>query len=154
MKLLALLSLVALTGCHTIQTQIEINAPARKVHDVLYKFDDYPKWNPFIVKVDGDVKVGNEVTVAVKLSSGDKAGKTTIDEASDRRLAWTGGLAVPGVFRGAHEFVIEEAGPNKTIFKQNEKMSGAAVPLLDKEAVKAGFEEMNKALKAQAEAAK
>ncbi len=155
LSLAALAGVLGFAGCTTLQTSIEINAPAKNVRAVLYKFDDYPKWNPFIIKVDGDAKVGAEVMVTVKPVGKDQlAGKTTIDATDDGRLAWTGSLAVPGVFSGAHEFVIEEVGPNKVVFHQNEKMRGIAVLFLDTKPIEAGFVEMNKALKQQAEAAK
>jgi hypothetical protein len=70
---------------------------------------------------------------------------------TDTRLAWTGSLAIPGLFRGEHEFIIEEQGPNKTIFYQNEKMSGIIIPFFDFKPEAAGFVLMNEALKKRAE---
>jgi hypothetical protein len=151
MKAIVLLGIL-LTGCTSVQTKIEIDAPAKDVRDVLFDFGDYPKWNPFIVRVDGSVAERSTVSVTVKPVGKDAlSGNTIVTSFTDTRLAWTGSLAVPGLFRGDHEFIIEEQGPNKTMFYQNEKMSGVIIPFFDFKPEAAGFVLMNEALKQRAE---
>jgi hypothetical protein len=70
---------------------------------------------------------------------------------TDQRLAWTGSLAIPGLFRGDHEFIIEEQGSDRTMFYQNEKMRGLIIPFFDIKPEAAGFVLMNEALKKRAE---
>jgi hypothetical protein len=153
MKISLLAGVVLLAGCNTVQTKIDINAPAKDVRSVLLKFEDYPKWNPFIVKVDGPATVGAKVQITVKPVGKDPiSGETTITALTDSRLAWTGSLAVPGLFSGNHEFIIEDDGPEKTVFYQNEKMSGLIVLFFDFKPEEQGFVLMNEALKKQAEA--
>jgi hypothetical protein len=152
-KTFFLASIAFLAGCTSVRTKIEINAPASAVRAVLLKFDDYPKWNPFIVRVDGTVAVGSEVNVTVKpVGKSELSGKTTILALGDNRVAWRGSLAIPGVFTGEHEFIIEEEGPNRTMFYQNEKMSGLIVPFFNFKPEEDGFVGMNEALKKLAEA--
>jgi hypothetical protein len=153
MKPISLVGVLLLAGCTSVQTQIEINAPAKAVRTVLYKFDDYPNWNPFIVKVDGSVAEGRDVTVTVKPVGKDQiSGKTTIISLTDNRLEWRGSLAVPGLFTGDHEFIIEELDGGRTLFRQNERMAGIIIPFFDFKPEKAGFVAMNEALKLKAEA--
>ena len=129
-----------------------IDAPASTVRSVLYKFDDYPAWNPFIVKVDGVVQEGKDVTVTVKPVGKDQlSGTTTIVSKTDNRLEWRGSLAIPGLFTGDHEFIIESIDGNRTMFYQNEKMSGLIIPFFDFKPEEAGFSAMNEALKQRAE---
>jgi hypothetical protein len=147
-----LLGLVLLTGCTSVQTQIEINAPANTVSAVLYKFDDYPQWNPFIRKVDGTVAEGKTVNVTVQpVGKAEISGDTTIVSATEKHLSWRGSLRVPGIFHGEHEFVIEELGPNRTLLYQREKMSGLIIPFYNFKPTEAGFVAMNNALKQKAE---
>jgi hypothetical protein len=142
-----------LAGCTTIQTQVEIAAPATEVRAVLYNFGAYPAWNPFIVRVAGVVAPGDAVTVTVRpVGRPEISGKTTVTAFSDHDLAWTGGLAFPGVFTGHHDFRIEAEGPDRTVFHNDERMSGLAVAFYDLGPVRAGFEAMNVALKRQVEA--
>jgi hypothetical protein len=155
MKPYLLAGVLLLAGCTSIQSQIEINAPAKTVRAVLYKFDDYPSWNPFIIKVDGTVAEGRDVTVTVKPVGKDQiSGTTTIVSLTDNRLEWRGSLAVPGLFTGDNEFIIEELDSGRTLFRQNEKMSGIIIPFFNTDPEKAGFAAMNEALKQRAEASK
>jgi hypothetical protein len=153
MKPIYLAGVLALAGCASIKSQIEINAPAKSVRAVLYRFDEYPIWNPFIVKVDGSVAEGKVVTVTVKPVGKDViSGTTTIISLNDNRLEWKGSLAIPGLFTGDHEFIIEDLGAGRTLFRQNERMSGIIIPFFNIEPERAGFAAMNEALKQRAEA--
>lgn len=147
------LALLALSGCTSVQSKIEINAPADKVREVLFKFPDYPDWNPFITKVDGIVVEGNTVNVTAK-PTGKKpiSGETEVLIVKPFQLVWQGRLAVPGLFRGRHEFLIEADGPNRTVFYNREKMSGLVIPFYSFKATESGFNAMNLALKQRAEA--
>jgi hypothetical protein len=152
MKPIYLAGIVLLAGCNSIQSKIEIDAPAKTVRSVLYQFDDYPKWNPFIVRVDGVVQQGGDVVVTVKPVGKDQiSGTTTIVSKTDNRLEWRGSLAIPGLFTGDHEFIIEEIDANRTMFYQNEKMSGLIIPFFNFKPEEAGFAAMNEALKQKAE---
>jgi hypothetical protein len=143
---------VLLAGCTSIQTQVVIDAPAKNVRSVLFDFNDYPAWNPFIVKVDGAVSEGRDVTVTVKPVGKDPiSGTTTVLALTDNRLAWRGSLAIPGLFTGHHEFLIEEVDATHTRFRNNESMSGAVIPFYNFKPTEAGFEQMNQALKRKAE---
>ena len=144
---------VTLTACTSVHSKIEINAPAETVKAVLYDFDRYPSWNPFIVKIDGKVQTGNTVKVTVKpVGKAQISGDTRVLLVSDTHLIWRGSLKIPGLFRGKHEFIIESLGPNRTLFQQNEAMSGLVIPFLNTQPTELGFKAMNESLKAQAEA--
>lgn len=73
-----------------------------------------------------------------------------------RELRWLGRLLLPGIFDGEHSFLIQPLASGKVLLRQSELFSGVLVPLfrgsLDRD-TKRGFEEMNLALKARAEAA-
>jgi hypothetical protein len=154
---------ILLAGCTTMQTRVEINAPAERVRTVLYDFEEYPKWNPYIVNVDGVVAVGNQVYLTVKpVGEPEVTGSAKVTSMTRDRLSWDGvgmsqvesgpvTLAIPGVLSAKHDFIIEESGPNRTVFRNNVKWSGAAIPLLDMKPLAAGLDAMNTALKARAE---
>lgn len=141
-----------LAGCTSVQTRVEINAPAKDVRAILYGFADYPKWNPFIVRVDGTVAEGSHVFVTVKpVGKPEISGKTVVTLVTDNHLSWRGSLAIPGLFTGRHDFIIEEVDPARTVFHNDERMSGMVIPFFDFKPTEAGFEAMNQALKARAE---
>ena len=74
----------------------------------------------------------------------------------DRELRWLGTLLIPGLFNGEHYFLLTPAGHKATRFTQGEKFSGILVTPFETrgllKATQQGFEAMNAALKARAEA--
>jgi hypothetical protein len=123
-----------------ITTSIEIKSDVQTVWKILTDFKAYPKWNPFIKSIEGEVAEGQKVTAKI-------AGMTfkpkvlTFRENSE--LKWLG-----------HRFSLTENEGGTVHFEQTEKFTGILVPLfarsLDTDTIK-GFNDMNKALKKRAE---
>lgn len=64
-------------------------------------------------------------------------------------------LLIPGLLDAEHYFQIEPLGPSQVRFVQGERFSGLLVPLAKRSlerGARAGFEEMNAAMKLRAEA--
>ncbi len=139
-----------------IQTEIEINASAKTVWDVLTDFSAYPEWNPFIIDVSGEVAVGNQISI--KLTPPDsnemnfKPVVQIMEPTSD--FMWIGRLFFKGVFDGAHRFQIKEIAPTRVQFVHSEEFSGILVPILKKMvegSTTQGFIQMNEAIKLRVE---
>lgn len=134
-----------------IITSIIINAPIHEVWKVLSDFSRYPEWNPFVLSLTGDVKKGNRIRVklpGMNFSPVVKAFET------NKELRWLGHLFIPGLFDGEHRFELVDKGNNTTGFIHAERFSGILVPLFRKmldTTTKAGFENMNDALKMRVE---
>lgn len=115
---------------HTIETAIAINASSEKVWKKLTDFTAYPDWNPMIIRLDGEARVGAKLKFAVRQMSGKllnlAARFKRVDPA--RELRWAGGLR--GLLRGEHYFVIERTGENSCRFRHGETFSGLLIPLL------------------------
>jgi len=139
-----------------LRTEIEIEAPAERVWQVLTDFAAFPHWNPFIRKATGEAKTGARLEVYIQPSRarGMTFRPTVIRAEPNRELSWLGRLFVRGLFDGEHVFTIEPVGSGRVRFAQRELFSGLLVPLfargLDAD-TRRGFEEMNQALKARAE---
>ncbi|MEW6495039.1 MAG: SRPBCC domain-containing protein [Cyanobacteriota bacterium] len=139
-----------------LHSEIEIQASDERVWKLLTDFASFPKWNPFIRKVSGEVKQGERLKVHIKPSdgSGMRFQPIILKAEPNRELRWLGHFLSPGLFDGEHIFIIEPLGENRVRFVQQEIFKGKLVPLftsqLDKD-TKRGFEQMNQALKIQAE---
>ena len=137
-------------------TEIEIQATAERVWQLLTDFPSFPQWNPFIRKATGNIQVGERLEVNVQPSgaSGMTFRPTVLKAEPNRELRWLGHLLISGIFDGEHSFAIEPLGENRVRFTQREVFTGLLVPLfargLDTD-TRRGFEEMNRALKARAE---
>lgn len=139
-----------------IITDIEINASAERVWRLLTGFADYPQWNPFIRRAEGEARQGTWLKVYIQPpgARGMSFRPTVLKAKANRELRWLGHLMIPGLFDGEHIFTIEPLGENRVRFIQREILSGLLVPLFARwlEAdTRRGFEEMNRALKARAE---
>lgn len=140
-----------------LRRAIEIDAPPTAVWGILTDFGAYGDWNPFMPAIDGDPKVGRQLTVRIEPPGG--RGMTfkpkVLASEPDRELRWLGRLLVPGLFDGEHTLGIEPIDERRCRFIQQERFTGVLVGLfkntLDK--TETGFEQMNAALKTRAEAA-
>ena len=146
-----------LTRVRELRREIEIDAPPAAVWGILTDFGAYSDWNPFMLSIKGDPKVGQQLTVRIEPPGG--RGMTfkpkVLASEPDRELRWLGRFLVPGLFDGEHTLAIEPIEERRCRFIQQERFTGVLVGLfkstLDK--TETGFEEMNAAIKKRAEAA-
>jgi len=144
-------------SAHHLQTEIDIAAPPDRVWAVLTDFAAYPDWNPFIRSIRGVPEQGARLVVRIQPNGARSMTfrPTILTLARHRALCWLGHLLVPGVFDGEHCFTILPIAQGQVLFRQSEEFRGILVPILkaglDRD-TKRGFEDMNFALKAQAEA--
>lgn len=142
---------------YQIHTEIEIASSPDRVWKILTDFAAYPEWNPFIKFARGVPQQGTRLDVHIQPSGtkGMTFHPTVLVADVGRELRWRGRFLFPGVFDGEHCFLIEVISNEKVRFRQSEQFSGILVPIfrasLDRDA-RRGFEEMNLALKARAEA--
>ncbi len=141
-----------------LRSEIEIEASAERVWQLLTDFVHFPQWNPFIRRASGNVKLGQRLEVNIQPSgaNGMTFRPTVLKAEPNRELRWIGHLLIPGLFDGEHIFTIEPLGTNRVRFIQREVFTGLLVPLFAKGLdthTQRGFGEMNQALKVQAEQA-
>src|SRR5450755_2143182 len=139
-----------------IKTEILIHAHPEKVWKVFADFQDYSKWNPFILSITGAVEVGKKIKVKL-LPPGTKGMSfkpTVLVMQPQKEFRWLGHLLFPGLFDGEHRFELIDNGNGTTTFKQSEKLTGILViffkKMLDNNTTE-GFHLMNEKLKEEAE---
>jgi hypothetical protein len=140
----------------TLQADIEIQASADQVWEVLTDLAAYRDWNPFMVEASGTPLPGRRLELHMRLPGRrEMTFRPEVLEADPgRKLRWLGRLLVPGLFDGEHGFTIEPVGPGRVRLTQREDFRGLLVPLLLArigEPTLASFHQMNRALKARVE---
>src|SRR5947199_9092659 len=103
-----------------LRTEIEIDAPAERVWEVLTDFDKFPDWNPFIRQIHGDLEAGARLDVLLG-ATGTRPMRfrpTVKAVVPHRELRWLGRLALPWLFDGEHIFQIEPRGSTRARFIQ------------------------------------
>ena len=142
---------------HELHTEIDIDAAPETVWQVLIDLDGWADWNPFITSSVGTAEVGETLINRMEPPGGKaitfKPQVTSVEDA--KTFEWLGKLGFSGVFDGRHRFDLE-ATPTGTKLTQSETLDGILVRVMRRSLdtnTRAGFEAMNAALKAQAEAA-
>jgi hypothetical protein len=139
-----------------LHSEIEIDASAERVWDILADFAAYPRWNPFIRHISGKLEVGERLEVRLEPPGGRgiTLRPTVLRAEPNRQLRWLGHLLVPGLFDGEHTLATEPLEENRVRFVQHEAFKGVLVPLVARSLQNTlrGFEEMNGALRERAEA--
>jgi hypothetical protein len=140
----------------SISRSVEIDAPPDRVWRELADTAAYPGWNPFIKRLDGELREGATLEVEIEPPGGRRMTfKPTVTAAEpNRELGWLGHLLVRGLFDGEHRFEIDDLGDGRSRLTQSERFSGLLVRPFGGTLAKTerGFEAMNRALKERAEA--
>ena len=139
-----------------IKAQIDIDAPVERVWATLTDLEAFGEWNPFIVRAEGELRVGRRLAVTIR-PPGRKATTfrpTVVAHEPNRELRWLGRLGVPGIFDGEHAHQVESLPGGRTRYVQRERFRGILVPFVGGivRATEDGFREMSEALKVRVEA--
>jgi hypothetical protein len=139
-----------------ISHEIEIDASPEAVWAVLADTASYPDWNPFVRRLEGELREGERLEARIAPPGGREMTFKPVVQAAEpgRELRWLGRLLLPRLFDGEHSFRLEPLEGGRTRFVQSERFSGLLVPLLRSSLAKTerGFEVMNAALKERVEA--
>ncbi|MET0051739.1 MAG: SRPBCC domain-containing protein [Candidatus Thiodiazotropha sp.] len=147
---------ITLAGCSAvpekhIHTSILIDAPVDRVWRILIDNQTYPEWNPYHVSVVGDMTLGSRLDVLIHKPNGETVEITprVMRLKPLEELTWGGGIK--GIFHGEHVFQLTAETESSTRLLHTELFSGFAIPFASLDAIEAGYEMMNRALKEYAE---
>ena len=137
-----------------IKGSIDIDAPVAKVWGVISDFKAYPKWNPFITQMSGDLKVGSVYDVVVKIPGRkDTKFKSKLVRVQENKEMFFQGTIMKGLLTDDHLFTVESLGENKTRLFQSITFKGFMSSLAGgtiKDSQK-GLDMMNSAAKVRSE---
>lgn len=141
-----------------IRTDIEIDAPAERVWDVLRAFDRYPEWNP-TMRIGGRANPGAHLQVELRMPGMSprqfRPTVATVQRGPDAwAFSWVGHLWVEGLFDGEHSFRVEPIDDGRSRLVHAERFEGLLAGVLLRlygDRFREGFGAMNAALKARAE---
>lgn len=134
----------------TVERSIEIGATPAEVWSVLVDFQDYPQWNPFVIRAaapDG-LGVGRDLDVRIADQGSETAFRPALLAVRpERELRWVGRVLMPRLLDGEHTFRLEPT-PTGTRFTQAETFRGVLVPVFGSSIdVGDSFDAMNRALR-------
>lgn len=107
----------------------EINASPETVWKILTDASQYPEWDPGMIRLEGKIAPGEQLTVYAKVSP-DRAFKPVVTEFDPpRKMVWRSGMPL-GLFQGARTFLLEPLGSQRVRFTTREEFSGLLLPLI------------------------
>lgn len=112
----------------TYQASTTIDAAPETVWGILIDGDDYPNWDPGMVRVEGNLALGEKVKFFTKFSPEQAfAVKITTFEPGSR-LVFTGGMPF-GLFKSERTHTLTATEDGKTSFATKEVFSGPLLPI-------------------------
>lgn len=143
---------------HTVLSHtVEIDAPREVVWESLVDLAQYPHWNPFTIKAEGSLEVGNAIDLHVRMPKrGDRIQTEIVEEIdAPRCLSWGMTLGVSPLLSALREQKLDSLSKDRCSYSTSDRFSGLLSPLvyfLFYDDVYNGFNRVAYALKHKAEA--
>ncbi|MCB0393546.1 MAG: SRPBCC domain-containing protein [Bdellovibrionales bacterium] len=112
------------------QADTNINSPASMVWKELTNISDWHKWDPNIIKIEGQLALGNKIKIFTKLS--DRAFPVKVEKMDpEKQMIFSGGLPF-GLFHGKRVFSIVSNGDGTVKFDTTETFTGPLAKVFQK----------------------
>jgi len=140
-----------------VSLKVEIEAPAIVSWAVLTDLQRYREWNPFCPGIESSLKVGDPVVMTVKAPNSDElstAIEYLVEIEAPRRLCWEARTPDGTVIARRDQYVDALSATRSSYFTTDVFFGPGADALMDQIGVwaKAGFDDVARGLKRQAEA--
>jgi uncharacterized protein YndB with AHSA1/START domain len=138
--------------------RVEINAPASVVWQVLTDLDRYSEWNTFCPGIISTLKLGDPVTMQVKTPNSHEIGTAVeylVCFEPERLLSWEARPTSQSKDAARRDQYVEALGPERCSYITTDVFLGLNADQLMKNIgawAKAGFDDVARGLKKQAEA--
>lgn len=131
-----------------------IKASPETIWAILTHAPGYPRWDPGVDRIEGQIAPGEKITAFTKLSPGRAFPVKVTEFVPGRKMTWTGGMPL-GLFKGERTFTITPQGPDAVEFTVREEFSGPLLPLFGRSLpdLNRAFEQFVAGLKEYAEQA-
>jgi hypothetical protein len=136
----------------------EIEAPIALVYEVLMDFARYKEWNPFVVGVTGDARVGGFLMLDVIFHDGSRRPTrgcveviTAPGDKAELTYRYAGPFAPFGLVRGIRKQLLTRLDANRTRYDSSECFTGLLTPFLPAAGIQRGFDDIARELKRRAE---
>lgn len=139
-----------------VEDRVGIQAPAEVIWEIVHDLPAWAEWNPTYTAAAGNIRIGEILTLTLALP-GEPAQEIrpkVLEWVPNEQLHWQLTM-MGGLIKTLRYIEIEPLGPENAIVDNGELFSGLMGPSLGKRVgrtVRRGFQAMNEALKARAEA--
>lgn len=106
-----------------------IQAPAARVWSILTDAPNYPKWDPGVVRIEGTIAPGQQLTAYSKLSPNRAFPAKVTEFVPNQKMVWSGGMPL-GLFKGVRTFTLTPKADGSLDFTLREEFTGPLLPLM------------------------
>ena len=140
----------------TVHAEIEIDAPAERIFDILSDLKSYPEWNPFTPRAESTLRPGDAVHLYVRLRGKRLSHRIEYVSRNERptRLCWGTKIGAGFLLRAERCQTLTPIDARRTCFVNEDVLRGWLAPfvmLLFGRDMQRGFESVAAALKKRAE---
>jgi hypothetical protein len=140
----------------TVRAEIEIDAPAERIFDILTDLLAYPEWNPFTRRVESTLRPGDPVHLFVRLRGESLSHRVETVTRNERpsRLCWGTTIGAGFLLRAERCQTLTRIDEHRTRFVNEDVLRGWLAPIVMLafgRAMQRGFESVATALKKRAE---
>ncbi len=134
------------------RTDVLIEADPDRIWPILVDTKSWPAWDSGVVRVEGNVALGEKVKVVSEVNPGRAFPVKVVELEADRRMTWKGGMPL-GLFKGLRTYELSPEGAGTTRFTMEERFSGPLLPLIGRSIPDLGpsFEQFARGLKQRVE---
>jgi len=115
----------------TYHTSISINKPIDNVWKVLTDFEAYPKWNPLVGELTGDIKEGGTIKTHI-IPLGKSYYPIVLSFKKEEELIWQGVQGAKILLAGKHYYKLRSIDKNNTELLHGEYFTGILSHFLPK----------------------
>ncbi len=139
-----------------IRTEIELHSCVSAAWKVITDFSTFHTWNPVIIQIIGEARLGEKLKISVRTSKGKtRIYRPTITKLEeDHELRWKGKSFIPGFLSGERIFIFQEISRDYTRLLHSELFSGFGTIIAGRrliEDVESNLQQMNSAFKKRVE---
>ena len=138
-----------------IEKNLEINAPAEIVWEVITDLARYPEWNPFCVECSSTMQPGHPIDMKVKLMAKPQAQREWVTEfVPGSRFAYRMKPVPAGALSSARSHDVRPLNPARTQYRSFFRLQGWLQPLVTGllgRKIEAGFEGMSEGIRRRSE---
>lgn len=137
----------------SFSTTTTIHAAPEKVWAILTDAAAFPRWNPTVERIDGQIAPGEKITVHTTFSKGRAFPVKVAAFEPGKRMVWSGGMPL-GLFKGVRTYTLTPRPGGDVEFSMEEVFSGLLSPLIERSIpdMQPYFEQFAAGLKRAAEA--
>ena len=129
-----------------------IDASPETIWEILTAAEGYPTWDPGMVRLEGQIALGEKITAYTKVSPNRAFPVKVTEFVPNQKMTWLGGLPL-GLFKGERTFTLTPQGNGATEITVREEFSGLLLPLFGRSIpdLTPTFEQFVAGLKSEAE---